>query len=135
MTYHLIKHIKQDIIILFSLEISSPSKSAQSPSILKKYFSILMFRVFPNRLGRVNRFTYAGFLKKNTGAFTMSDDLLKDSLRMLSQFLQKHYGQSTVMLKYHYCLCLPNSSVVLWMISFSKHGSSSPHPTDKVLLC
>ena len=31
-----------------------------------------------------------------TGTFTMSDDLLKDSLLMLSQFLQKHYGQGTV---------------------------------------
>ena len=33
-----------------------------------------------------------------TGTFTMSDDLLKDSLLMLSQFLQKHYGNGTVML-------------------------------------
>lgn len=33
-----------------------------------------------------------------TGTFTMSDDLLKDSMLMLSQFLQKYYGQGTVML-------------------------------------
>ncbi len=33
-----------------------------------------------------------------TGAFTMSDGLLKDSLHMLSQLLQKHYGQNVVML-------------------------------------
>lgn len=33
-----------------------------------------------------------------TGTFTMSDDLLKDSLLILSQFLQKHYGNGTVML-------------------------------------
>ncbi len=33
-----------------------------------------------------------------TGTFTMSDDLLKDSLLMLSQFLKKHYGNGTVML-------------------------------------
>ena len=32
------------------------------------------------------------------GDYTMSDALLKSSLQMLSQFLQKHYGQSTVML-------------------------------------
>ncbi|MDE6904857.1 MAG: ATP-binding protein [Lachnospiraceae bacterium] len=33
-----------------------------------------------------------------SGAFTMSDELLKDSLRLMSQLLQKHYGQSVVML-------------------------------------
>ena len=32
------------------------------------------------------------------GDYTMSDALLKSSLLMLSQFLQKHYGQGTVML-------------------------------------
>ena len=32
------------------------------------------------------------------GDYTMSDALLKSSLQMLSQFLQKHYGQGTVML-------------------------------------
>ena len=33
-----------------------------------------------------------------TGAFTMSDELLKDSLQTLSQLLQRHYGQSVIML-------------------------------------
>ncbi len=33
-----------------------------------------------------------------TGAFTMSDELLKDSLQLLSQLLQKHFGQSVIML-------------------------------------
>jgi len=33
-----------------------------------------------------------------TGSFTMSDELLKDSLQMLSQLLQKHYGQNVVIL-------------------------------------
>ena len=33
-----------------------------------------------------------------TGAFTMPDELLKDSLQMLSQLLQKHYLQSVVIL-------------------------------------
>lgn len=33
-----------------------------------------------------------------SGAFTMSDELLKDSLRLMSQLLQKHYGQSVVMI-------------------------------------
>ena len=33
-----------------------------------------------------------------TGAFTMSDELLRDSLHILSQLLEKHYGQRVVML-------------------------------------
>ena len=33
-----------------------------------------------------------------TGAFTMSDELLKDSLQTLSQLLQKHYNQNVIML-------------------------------------
>ncbi len=33
-----------------------------------------------------------------TGAFTMSDELLKDSLQTLSQFLQKHYDKNVIML-------------------------------------
>lgn len=32
------------------------------------------------------------------GAYTMSDELLKSSLQTLSQLLQKHYGQSVIML-------------------------------------
>lgn len=33
-----------------------------------------------------------------TGAFTMSDELLKDSLQTLSQLLQRHYDQNVIML-------------------------------------
>ncbi|MCM1049604.1 MAG: ATP-binding protein [Clostridiales bacterium] len=33
-----------------------------------------------------------------TGAFTMSDELLKDSLQILSQFLQKHYDRKVIIL-------------------------------------
>ena len=33
-----------------------------------------------------------------TGAFTMSDELLKDSLQTLSQLLQKHYDKNVIML-------------------------------------
>lgn len=32
------------------------------------------------------------------GAYTMSDELLKSSLQTLSQLLQKHYGQSVIIL-------------------------------------
>lgn len=33
-----------------------------------------------------------------TGAFTMSDELLKDSLQILSQFLHKHFGRKVIIL-------------------------------------
>ncbi len=55
----------------FSPAISSPSKMLPlsngmvSLPISKKYFNILMFSVFPNRLGRVNRLTYAGLSRKS----------------------------------------------------------------------
>lgn len=48
----------------FSLVISSPFNIALSLPVSKKFFGILMFNVFPKRLGRVNRFTYAGFFFK-----------------------------------------------------------------------
>ncbi len=57
------------------------------------------FLLESDRISDIERSQYKKIISTdNTGAFTMSDDLLKDSLRMLSQFLQKHYGQSTVML-------------------------------------
>ena len=44
----------------FSFDISRPSKSVLSVPILKKYFSMLIVRVLPKRLGRVKRFTFPG---------------------------------------------------------------------------
>ena len=42
---------------------------------------------------------YAALVRVNDeGEFTMSDGLLKDSLLMLSQILQKHYGQQAIIL-------------------------------------
>ena len=40
-----------------SSEIANPSNNVLSAPISKKAFSMLIFRDFPNRLGRVNRFT------------------------------------------------------------------------------
>ena len=50
-------------------------------------------------LDEVERSQYRALISTDsTGTFTMSDDLLKDSLLMLSLFLQKHYGQGVIML-------------------------------------
>ena len=57
------------------------------------------FLLESNRIDDTERSQYEALIGTDkTGTFTMSDDLLKDSLLMLSQFLQKHYGQGTVML-------------------------------------
>ena len=57
------------------------------------------FLMHSDRLTEADRSQYAALVSMDkTGAFTMSDELLKDSLQTLSQLLHKHYGQSVVML-------------------------------------
>ena len=57
------------------------------------------FLLESDRIDDTERSQYEALISTDkTGTFTMSDDLLKDSLLMLSQFLQKHYGQGTVIL-------------------------------------
>jgi hypothetical protein len=57
------------------------------------------FLLESNKIDDTERSQYKALINTDkTGTFTMSDDLLKDSLLMLSHFLQKHYGQDTVML-------------------------------------
>lgn len=51
------------------------------------------------RLTEMERRRYEALISIDKGGdYTMSDALLKSSLQMLSQFLQKHYGQATVIL-------------------------------------
>jgi len=57
------------------------------------------FLLKSDRIDDTERSQYEALIGTDkTGSFTMSDDLMKDSLLMLSQFLQKHYGQGTVIL-------------------------------------
>lgn len=57
------------------------------------------FLVQSDRLGEAERRQYQALIDTDTtGTFTMSDDLLKDSLLTLSQLLQKHYGQDVIIL-------------------------------------
>ncbi len=57
------------------------------------------FLLESDRIDEAERSQYEALISTDkTGTFTMSDDLLKDSLLILSQFLQKHYGQDTVIL-------------------------------------
>jgi hypothetical protein len=57
------------------------------------------FLLESDKIDDIERRQYEALISTDkTGTFIMSDDLLKDSLLMLSQFLQKHYGNGTVML-------------------------------------
>ncbi len=57
------------------------------------------FLLQSDRLDDTERSQYGALVNTDqTGTFTMSDDLLKDSLRIMSQLLKKHYGQDAVLL-------------------------------------
>lgn len=57
------------------------------------------FLLQSDRLTGIERKRYEALVDMDkTGAFTMSDELLKNSLQILSQLLQKHYGQNVVIL-------------------------------------
>ena len=52
-----------------------------------------------DRLNKTERQQYTKLIKlDDKGEFAMSDELLENSLLMLSLFLQKHYGQKTIIL-------------------------------------
>lgn len=57
------------------------------------------FLMQSDQLTEIERKRYEALINiDKTGAFTMSDELLKNSLQILSQMLRKHYGQHVVML-------------------------------------
>ncbi len=57
------------------------------------------FLLQSDRLGEAERRLYSALIHiDHTGMFTMSDELLKESLLTLSQLLQKHYGQDVIIL-------------------------------------
>lgn len=67
--------------------------------IIGKESMRFQFLMQSNRLTELEHNQYKALVNTDeTGAFTMSDELLKDSLQLLSQLLQKHYRQSVIML-------------------------------------
>ena len=57
------------------------------------------FLLQSDRLTELEHNQYKALIDTNEkGAFTMEDEILKDSLLILSQLLQKHYGQNVIML-------------------------------------
>ena len=67
--------------------------------IIGKEATRFRFLLKSDRIDDTERSQYEALIGTDkTGTFTMSDDLLKDSLLMLPHLLQKHYGQGTVVL-------------------------------------
>ncbi len=67
--------------------------------ILGKEAMRFQFLMQSNRLTEPEHNQYKALINiDETGAYTMSDELLKDSLQLLSQLLQKHYGQRVIIL-------------------------------------
>lgn len=67
--------------------------------IIGKEAMRFQFLLESDKIDDTERSQYKALISTDkSGTFTMADDLLKDSLLMLSQFLRKHYGQDTIML-------------------------------------
>lgn len=57
------------------------------------------FLLESERLTKMEQSLYESVVNiDKTGAYTMSDELLKDSLRVLSRLLEKHYGKKVILL-------------------------------------
>ena len=51
-----------------------------------------------NHLGQEAKELYNGLTSIRDGSFVMTDDILADSLKTLSQLLSRHYGQKVILL-------------------------------------
>lgn len=97
------KHMGKYPVIFISLKEVTGDDFADAKSMLRRIIGKEAQR-FPflaqsDSLTEVERQQYKALVNINgEGAFTMADELLKDSLLTLSQLLQKHYGQNTIVL-------------------------------------
>ena len=68
-------------------------------SVIGDKASRFLFLAQSDRLSETDRLQYKKLVElDDKGMFAMPDGLLENSLLMLSRFLQKHYGQKTVIL-------------------------------------
>ncbi len=90
-------------VISITLKGAIGKNFAEAKSMLRRVMGKEAMR-FPflqqsDRLTAAERSQFEAFINTDqTGAFTMSDELLKDSLQSLSLFLQKHYGRKVIIL-------------------------------------
>lgn len=69
------------------------------PQIVGREALRFQFLMQSDKLSEMEHQQYRALINVNEmGIFTMVDEILKDSLLMLSQLLKKHYGQEVVML-------------------------------------
>lgn len=90
-------------VISITLKGASGENFAEAKGMLRRILGKeamrFQFLQESSRLTQPERNQYKALINTDeTGAFTMSEDLLRDSLQLLSQLLQKHYGQSVIML-------------------------------------
>ncbi len=90
-------------VISVTLKSAAGESFAEAKAMLRRIIGKEAIR-FPfllrsNRLTKMEQNQYEALISTDkTGAFTMSDELLKDGLQALSQLLKKHYGQNVIML-------------------------------------
>lgn len=90
-------------VISITLKSSTGASFAEAKAMLRRIIGKeamqFQFLLHSDRLTQMEHKQYEALIATDqTGAFTMSDELLKDSLHTLSQLLNKHFEQSVIML-------------------------------------
>lgn len=90
-------------VISITLKSSTGASFAEAKTMLRRIIGKeamqFQFLLHSDRLTQMEHKQYEALIATDqTGAFTMSDELLKDSLHTLSQLLNKHFEQSVIML-------------------------------------
>ncbi len=93
---------KYPVIAISLKEVRGKSFDAASKklrSIIGKEASKFLFLAQSDRLSAMERQQFKALIHiDEKGAFTMSDELMEESLLLMSQFLQKHYEQNVIFL-------------------------------------
>lgn len=97
------KYMGKFPVIFISLKEAAGADFEEAKGMLRRIIGKeawrFQFLMQSDNLTEIDRRQYRALVNVNEeGAYTMADDLLKDSLLTLSQLLQKHYGQKTIVL-------------------------------------
>lgn len=90
-------------VISLTLKGATGTNFAKARTMLRRAIGneAMRFQFLPesDRLTKTEQSLYESMVNiDQTGACTMSDELLKDSLQVLSRLLEKHYGKKVIML-------------------------------------
>ena len=97
------KYMGKYPVISLTLKSAAGESFAEAKAMLRRIIGKeamqFQFLMQSDRLTELEHNQYRALISiDKTGAFTMSDELLKDSLQTLSHLLKKHYGQSVIIL-------------------------------------